>query len=210
VRLSSAAAWATCQEERSVSEGGGLEGRLVMSRKNGPWIVHESAERFRNPHIVVREDLVTQPDGNPGAYATVEMKTGVCVLPIDGDTVHLVRLFRYALGRETIEALSGGVEEGQDLIAAAQREAEEELGISARDWDPYGYIDADTSIIRGMVYLYVARVLTFKESRPEGTEQITPIRVSLNEAVQMACDGRITHAPSVALILRACLAPQLR
>ncbi|MSR59270.1 MAG: hypothetical protein EXS05_16775 [Planctomycetaceae bacterium] len=51
--------------------------------------------------------------------------------------------------------------------------------------------------------LYLARGLSFGERRPDGTEQIRCVKVSLSEAVEMVMDSRITHGASCALILKA-------
>src|SRR3954453_15236341 len=77
---------------------------LDMPRKHGPWTIEDTVEKYRNSFIAVQEDRVIQPDGQPGRYSTVTIKPGVAVLPVDEDgDVYLVRQFRYALGRESVE-----------------------------------------------------------------------------------------------------------
>ncbi|GAX42378.1 NUDIX hydrolase [Tolypothrix sp. NIES-4075] len=62
------------------------------------------------------------------------MKSAVAILPIDSDrNVYLVRQFRYALGKESIEVVCGAVEEDEPKIEAAKREIEEEVGIKASE-----------------------------------------------------------------------------
>lgn len=175
-----------------------------MARRNGPWTIEETTEQYRNQLITVREDRVTQPDGEPGSYATVEMQPGVAVLPVDRDGVaHLTRQFRYALGRESVEVVSGATDEGEDPLEAARREAQEELGITAEDWIDLGRMDMDTSVVRGSVRLFLARELGFTETEQEGTETIEPLEVPLAEAVRMVLESEITHSPSCVLILKA-------
>ena len=80
--------------------------------------------RHNDAFLEVTEDRVIRPDGRPGTYATVSVNQGVAVLVANGDgTVSLVRQFRYALGRESLEAACGGVDEGEEPLAAAHREA---------------------------------------------------------------------------------------
>ena len=63
---------------------------------------HSHGGPLRNEFIEVAEDRVTRPDGQAGRYATVTMKPGVAVLPVDETLdVYLARQFRYAVGRET-------------------------------------------------------------------------------------------------------------
>jgi len=184
-----------------------------MAQKYGPWTIKERDRKYQDSFIDVREDQVVRPDGQPGTYSTVVMKPGVAILPIDSDgstgtgkanrTVYLVRQFRYALGKESLEVVSGGLEENEHPFEAAQREIHEELGIKAKEWSELGVFDIDTSIVHCPVHLFLARQLTFRESHQEGTETIETVRLSLDEAVQMVMDSKITHAPSCVLILKA-------
>jgi ADP-ribose pyrophosphatase len=82
-----------------------------MPRQHGPWMVKATTLTYHNAFIEVREDRVTQPDGQPGVCATVTMRPGVAVLPVDDDgRVYLVHQFRYALGRESLQVVSGALE----------------------------------------------------------------------------------------------------
>jgi 8-oxo-dGTP pyrophosphatase MutT (NUDIX family) len=174
-----------------------------VERKNGPWTIQDSSPKYRNPFIEVVEDRVTRPDGQPGRYATVAMKPGVAILPVDdAGAAYLTRQFRYAIGRESIEVACGGVDEGEGPREAARREAREELGIEASDWLDLGRIDLDTSIVRCPVHLFLARGLSFTEARREGTETMEVLKVPFAEAVRMVADGTITHGPSCVLILK--------
>lgn len=175
-----------------------------MARRNGPWTIEGTTEQYRNRLITVREDRVIRPDGEPGSYATVEMRPGVAVLPVDRDGVaQLTRQFRYALGRESVEVVSGAIDEGEEPLEAARREAKEELGVTAEEWIDLGRMDMDTSTLRAPVQLFLARGLGFAESDQEGTETIEPLKVPLTVAVRMVLESEITHSPSCVTILKA-------
>lgn len=175
-----------------------------MSTKHGPWTIQETSHKYHNSFINVSEDQVLQPDGEPGTYATVKMKTGVAILPIDSNgTVYLTRQFRYALGKESIELVCGAVEENEPALEAAKRELEEEAGIKAETWIDLGFFHVDTSIVNCPVYLFLAKQLTFTETNQEGTEKIEILKLPLNVVVQMVIDSEITHGPSCVLILKA-------
>lgn len=174
-----------------------------MERKHGPWTIKGTAEKYRDEFIAVYADSVIRPDGEPGTYATVRMKPGVSVLPVDGDgTVYLTRQFRYAAGAESIEAVSGGVD-GDDAAEAAKKELHEELGIEAAELIALGRMDMDTSIVHSPVSLFLARGLKFTEAEQEGTERIAPFKTTLEQAVGMVLRSEITHSPSCVLILKA-------
>jgi len=175
-----------------------------MTQKHGPWTIQETSQKYENSFINVREDQVLQPDGQPGMYATVKMKPGVAILPIDSDlVVYLTQQFRYALGKESIEVVCGALEEDEPPLEGAQREVQEELGIKAEEWIALGVFDLDTSIVHCPVYLFLTKQLTFTQAHQEGTETIETLRMPLDRAVQMVMDNEITHAPSCVLILKA-------
>jgi 8-oxo-dGTP pyrophosphatase MutT (NUDIX family) len=173
-------------------------------RAHGPWVIEETVQKYTNQFLTLREDRVKTPDGAPGSYATVSLKPGVAVLPVTGlGEVHLTRQFRYAIGRESVEAASGGVDNDEDPLDSAKRELREELGIVADEWADLGLIDADTSIVRGPCRLFVARALRMTEKDEDSTESIERLTLPMEAAVEMVMDGGITHAPSCVLILKA-------
>lgn len=175
-----------------------------MDRKHGPWTIRSTIRRYRNEHIDVVEAEVSQPDGEPGQYATVRMNAGVAVLPIGGDEmVFLTRQFRYAIGRDSVEVAAGAIDAGETPEEAARREAREELGVEGSDWMTLGSIDLDTSIVQAPVQLFLVRGLTFTQPHHEGSETIRIVRIPFREAVEMVMDGRITQAASCILILKA-------
>jgi 8-oxo-dGTP pyrophosphatase MutT (NUDIX family) len=139
-------------------------------------------------------------------YATVNLKPGVAVLPIDEHgNVYLTRQFRYALGRDSVEVPSGTLEPGEQPAAAARREVREELGIVADEWTDLGSFDIDTSIVRCSVRLMIARRLRFGAPDTDPTEDIRSLKLPFAAAVDMVMTGEITHSPSCLLILKAAL-----
>jgi 8-oxo-dGTP pyrophosphatase MutT (NUDIX family) len=177
-----------------------------MEKKNGDWTIKKTEEKFKCDYFTVFEDDVIQPDGKDGKYATVHFPPGVAVLPIDADgNVYLVKQFRYVVGRESLEVIAGSIEEGEEAIDAARREAKEELGIEAEKWTPLGAIDLDCSIVKNVVPFFLAENLKISKPETEGTEQIETVKIKLSEAVKKVMNAEITHAISCALILKASL-----
>jgi ADP-ribose pyrophosphatase len=172
--------------------------------EHGPWKILSSRDVYSDPWLRVRRDEVIRPDGRPGSYATVHIKAGVSVLAIDdSDHVYLTSEFHYAVGRVTLETVSGGIDANETAEQAAHRELEEELGIIANELIDLGTVDPFTASILSPTKLYLARKLSFAETRLEGTEQIERIKIPFAEAVQLVMDSTITHAPSCTLILKA-------
>jgi 8-oxo-dGTP pyrophosphatase MutT (NUDIX family) len=172
--------------------------------QHGPWQILKSHDIYRDGWMHVRKDDVIRPDGVSGTHGVVTLNTGVSVLPLDSQNrVYLTDEFHYAVGRRTIEVVSGGREPDEPPLEAARRELEEELGITAEEWIELGSVDPLTTMLNAPASLFLARKLSFGASRPEGTENIRSVTIGFDEAVDMAMDGRITHAASCVLILKA-------
>jgi ADP-ribose pyrophosphatase len=172
-------------------------------QSHGPWRIVRSHDIYKDPWIDVRRDDVIRPDGRPGIHSVIRLKPGVTVLALDEvGAVYLTEEFHYAVGRVTLEAVSGGIDPEEDAAAAARRELLEELGIEAARWLDLGSVDPFTTNVVSPTRLFLARGLTFLASAPEGTEQIRCVKLPLPEAVAMVLDGRITHGPSCVAILK--------
>lgn len=175
-----------------------------MTRKHGPWTVKETVRRYADDFVEFYEDKVLKPDGEPSSYAVMRMRPGVSVLAVDDDgTAYLTKQFRYAVGRESVEVVSGMIDEGEQAQEAARRELREELGIEAAEWTDLGLIDAVTSQVFCPAQIYLARGLKFGETERGASEEMESVRMSFAEAIEAVMRGEITHGLSCVLILKA-------
>ena len=130
-------------------------------KPHGPWKIKESNDVYRDPFIHVWLDLVVRPDGDDGQHVVVAMKPGVCVLAIDDErNLHLTKEFHYGVGRDSIEAVSGGIEQGEDPDRTAMRELEEELGLIADTLQFVTTVDPFTTIVVSPTRIYFATGLS--------------------------------------------------
>lgn len=175
-----------------------------MERKHGPWTLKSSERLYADEFAEVWVDEVSKPGVEPSRRVTMRMKPGVAALALDEEGfAHLVKTFRYAVGKECVEVVQGGVEEGEETSEAARRELKEELGVEASELIDLGLVDAVTSQVSAPAQIFLARGLSFGETERESAEDLQTVRVKFEEAVQMVMDGRITHGISCALILKA-------
>ncbi len=175
-----------------------------MGRKHGPWTVESSERLYADEFAQVWVDAVRRPGVEPSRRVTMRMKPGVAVLAVDAEGyAHLVRTFRYAVGKECVEVVQGGAEGDEEPEASARRELKEELGASAESWVDLGLVDAITSQVYSPARIFLARGLTFGEPETEATESLKPVKVKFEEAVRMVMDGEVTQGISCALILKA-------
>ena len=160
-----------------------------------------SREVYRNNWMTLREDDIRRPDGSPGIYAVVDKPTYALVIPCDGDRIHLVEQFRYALGLRRWEFPQGTAPELAHLEPAelAERELREETGLRARSMVAIGLLDvaAGMSSQRGRVF--VATGISEGDHDREHTEQDMHSEwFSRSDVETMMRKGDITDAQSLA------------
>jgi hypothetical protein len=61
----------------------------------------------------------------------------------------------------------------------------------------------DTSIVRCVADLFIARVLSFTRDDQDPSETITPLKLPFDSAIDMVMRSEITHSPSCVLMLKA-------
>jgi 8-oxo-dGTP pyrophosphatase MutT (NUDIX family) len=171
-----------------------------------PWRTTDVRVVFEDSRLRLHDDLVVQPDGAPGRYAYLEvMAPVVAVVALDSqDHVYLVRQWRYPWGRNSWELPSGGGEQGENPLMAAQRELAEEVGVVAANWEALGQFYASATM-NSHWHFFLARNLreTMAHQRDGAEEDLVAHRVPLPMAIEAAMDGRIQHGMSIAGILRA-------
>jgi 8-oxo-dGTP pyrophosphatase MutT (NUDIX family) len=146
-----------------------------------------------------------QPDGRDGLYGVVHFKhRAIAILPIDAQGhTWLVGQHRFPLDAYSWELPEGGGALDDDPVRAAQRELKEETGLEAESYRHILTMHLSNSVSDEVSESFLATGLTQGHAEPEGTEELRIKRVPFAEALEMALDGRITDALSVATILRA-------
>ncbi|MFM7131863.1 MAG: NUDIX domain-containing protein [Isosphaeraceae bacterium] len=172
----------------------------------GPWVINKRSIIYHDPWLKVTRDDVTRPDGTPGTYCISHMKPGVCVLALDcHGNCHLTEEFHYAVGRVTIECVSGGIDGNEDPLETARRELAEELGLVAAKWTDLGMVDPFTAIAFSPTRLFLAEELKETNTSPELTEVIQHIVIPFKQVLKMVLESEIAHAPSCTAILKSWL-----
>jgi ADP-ribose pyrophosphatase len=178
--------------------------------KDGSWRTLQRSYLYRNPWCAFRVDEVMLPDGATIEYGVLEGGGFASVVPItEGGKVVLVRQWRQPLSSFTLELPSGGVDEGEDPEAAAERELFEETGFRAARLEHLVSIHTSTGRTDEVCHLFRCRAVRDPGGpRPESTEFIQVVELPFEEALEGISEGAITDAATVlGLLWSGCLSP---
>ena len=167
--------------------------------KTNPWRRVRRSVVYENPWIRVLHDDVIRPDGQPGIYGVVHYRNlAVAVVVIDAeDRVLLVGQYRYPLDRYSWEIPSGGCPEGEEPVATAHRELQEETGYTASSMRLLIRSHLSNSIGDEDAYCYVAEGITPGPASPEGTEDLAVAWVDFSTVLQRIKAGEITESMTI-------------
>ncbi|MDY3558695.1 NUDIX hydrolase [Gemmata sp. JC673] len=152
--------------------------------------------------IRVEVDTLTTADGKAIRRDAIRHPGAVVILPVlDAERVVLLRNYRFVIGDTLWEAPAGTVEPDEPLEGCAKRELLEETGYRAAKWRSLGFIYASPGVMDEKLHLFIAEDLTPGEARPEPDEQLEPVVVKLDEAIQMCLNGTIRDAKTITSLL---------
>ncbi len=172
---------------------------------NNPWTTLTTREVYANKWITVTEHDVLNPAGGKGIYGKVHFKNkAIGIIPVDehGNT-WLVGQYRYTLNAYSWEIPEGGGAMDTEPLEAAKRELKEETGLTANKWTLLMRIHTSNSVTDEEGFVFLAEDLTQGEDDREETEaDLVVKKLSMQEAVSMVMDGKITDSISVAGLLK--------
>jgi ADP-ribose pyrophosphatase len=174
---------------------------------DSPWRRLSSRTVYRHPFLTVREDRVALPTGREIDYCvatTGASGVAVGVLPfLDERTVLMERQWRYIAGQLTWEMPSGGVNSGEPVEHAAQRELMEELGYRASVLVPLLVFTSSKSVVDETAHLYLAAGLRHESLPSDDTEFIEHHELPFDEVVAMVERGEVLDAMTITAVLLA-------
>lgn len=141
---------------------------------------------------------VELPDGRRALRDVVRHPGAVAIVALTEEgRICLVRQYRTALGRVTVEIPAGKLAAGEDPLECANRELLEETGMVAEKMAFLTTIASSDGFCDEMIHIYMATGLTFAKSSPDDDEFINVDLVEVSELVDAVLDGRIEDAKTV-------------
>lgn len=161
-----------------------------------------SEEIYDGRLLKVFRDRVRLPDGRESVREYIRHPGAAVILALDeGNEIVLVRQFRYPLGQSFVELPAGKIDPGEDALACAKRELEEETGYRAGRWQYLmalypciGYADERLSF-------FLARDLTRAPATPDHDEFVEVFTLPFAQALDWVKQGLICDAKTVAGLL---------
>jgi ADP-ribose pyrophosphatase len=162
-----------------------------MGEKNMDHLVEKTIRKekiFSGKVVQLYVEDVQLPNGKTSKREVIKHPGAVAIIPItkEGKLV-LVRQYRKALERVLIEIPAGKLEKGEEPLATAQRELEEETGCRAQSMRHIVSFYTSPGFADELIHLYMAEGLEKLEDAVslDEDEFVDILEVTLEEALEM-------------------------
>lgn len=166
------------------------------------WKIISQKRVFKTKLFDVKEVVFKNKKGEKKIHHIAQRDIVVTIFPLtDQYEIYLISQYRYMLDKTVLEAVSGYVDKKETTITAAKRELKEEAGITAHQLEEIARIEMAGSVFRSRGHLFLAKGLELGEANLDEDEEITIVKIPLDQAVEKVMIGEIAHASSVIGIL---------
>ncbi len=151
-------------------------------------------------HFSAHLDRVRLRTGRLTERIRIEHPEAAAILPfVDrGEHVLMVRQWRYAIGRETLEIPAGKVDPEEPVETCAHRELLEETGYRAAKLHPLFRYYPAIGYSNEEIVIFAASGLVKTDGMRPDTEEITRVEIlPLEEVVRLIHEGSITDGKTV-------------
>ena len=153
---------------------------------------------YRGKILDVRSLDVELPNGRRSKRDVVRHPSASAVVALtEPGKIVLVRQYRTALDRVTVEIPAGKLDPGEDPLDCARRELREETGFTPRRIRYLTSIASSCGFSDEIIHIYLATQLEFEGASPDEDEFVNVDLVPLTELVDAVLDGKIEDAKTV-------------
>lgn len=149
------------------------------------------------------QDTMLIPNGNHAKWDLIDHKGAAAVVAVRGDgKLLMVRQYRNALERETLEIPAGGLNGREEPTeAAARRELEEETGYTCGEMELLNSIYTTVAFCNEKIDIYLTTDLKPGKQHLDEDEYINVEAYSLEELKQMVYQCRIQDSKTICAIM---------
>ncbi len=149
------------------------------------------------------QDTIKVPNGNIVKWDFIAHKGAAAVVAVNAEgKLLMVRQYRNALDRETLEIPAGGLESAEEPTdVAAARELEEETGYKAGKLELLMTLRTTVAFCNEKIDVYVATDLQPSRQHLDEDEFINVEAYDVEELVQMIYDCKIQDGKTVSALL---------
>jgi ADP-ribose pyrophosphatase len=155
----------------------------------------------------VMHDKLIEPGGRESERDVIRHNGSVVILAIDDSKskkdpwIVVERQYRHAANQFLWELPAGKLEPGEDPLAGAQRELEEETGYRAKKWKPMVEYYGSPGFLGESMKVFLAEGLVAGDAHPEEDELIEFRLVKLSDALKMIEKGAILDGKTLTSVL---------
>jgi ADP-ribose pyrophosphatase len=148
--------------------------------------------------LKVTRDRIKLPDGSESQREFIRHPGAVVILPLLADgRVLLERQFRYPNDRVFIEFPAGKIDPGEEALATAKRELEEETGYTADEWNFVCTIHNAIAYSDEHLDIFLARGLIAGVAKLDDGEFLELFTATVPELLEMVRKGEITDVKTI-------------
>lgn len=158
-----------------------------------------SVEQIYKGYIISLEKVAVKlPDGRISNRDIVRHPGASMVIPVrDDGKIIMVRQYRKAIEKISLEMPAGKLDEGEEPLACAKRELEEETGYTAETFTHLATTDSAPGFTDEHIHMYLAQGLKPGKMNLDSDEFIENEAYSIDELINMIFCGEITDAKTV-------------
>ncbi|BBF42123.1 ADP-ribose pyrophosphatase [Lachnospiraceae bacterium KM106-2] len=154
-------------------------------------------------HVVeFYEDELKLPDGHVVKYDVLHHNGAAAIVPVDEDgKILMVRQYRHAVSKVTLEIPAGKLDPGEDGMQCAIRECEEETGYKAGETHHLFDLFTTLAYCDEKIAVYYTTGLTKSKQNLDDDEFVNVERYTLDELTDLILQGTIQDSKTIAAIL---------
>ncbi len=147
-------------------------------------------------------DYIEIPNGNTAKWDFIQHKGAAAIVPVDQDgKIIMVRQYRNAVEKYTLEIPAGGLNAGEDMKTCATRELEEETGYRSEQIEHLIDLYTTVAFCNEKIGIYYATNLIPSKQNLDEDEFVSVERYTIEELVHMIFDGTIDDGKTISAIL---------